>query len=422
MSILVFQTSVAPHVQQAARAIFEAGQLERFITSVRDNPGSLLQRAASSLGRMLGRDFPAQFRRRAVTEIPLEKVESHPLGEWLRIGAMAADRSGRLGDLVWERTERSFDRMVARRLSASLSAVYGFEHSSQYTFERARSIGLRTVYDVPAPETYFVHRLMEAEMERFPELTPLDYRQTKVHEERRIARRRAEWNLSDLILVNSKFTRESYERAGLSCENVRVANLGAPPPVSIDVCAAAGSSDGPTTFIWAGTFGIRKGAHYLLDAWRAGNFGRRARLRVYGAVALPDRVVNPLPEGVELCGSIPRAQLYEQYMSADALVFPTLCDGFGMVATEAWSRGLPVITTDRAGVVDLLRPGRNGLLVRAGDVASLRESIDWCISNRPALRAMREDCIATAAGWQWSDYRTQHAGFLRAAGMFGKAS
>ena len=77
------------------------------------------------------------------------------------------------------------------------------------------------------------------------------------------------------------------------------------------------------------------------------------------------------------------------YQTSDAL-FPTLCDGFGMVATEAWSRGLPVIITDCAGSADLLKPGQNGLLIRAGSAVAIAESIEWCISHRDELRAMRE--------------------------------
>ena len=99
------------------------------------------------------------------------------------------------------------------------------------------------------------------------------------------------------------------------------------------------------------------------------------------------------------------------------LIFPTLCDGFGMVATEAWSRGLPVITTDRAGAADLLVPHRNGLLIPAGDPAAIVGCIEWCLTHRAELRAMREAALATAAGWQWSDYRRMHTATLRAAGM-----
>jgi hypothetical protein len=143
LSVVVFHPSVAPPVQQAARAIFEAGQLDRFVTTVRDDPASKLQRAAVSAGRLLGRDIRGQFKRRAVTEVPLEKVETHPWGELLRLAAGAIDKDGRLTDFVWERAEETFDKRVARGLRRGLTGVYGYEHSSRLTFERARDLGLR---------------------------------------------------------------------------------------------------------------------------------------------------------------------------------------------------------------------------------------------------------------------------------------
>ena len=85
MSVVIFHPSVAPPDQQAARALYEAGQLDRFVTTVRDDPSSILQRAATAVGRLAGRDLPARFRRRAVTEVPFEKVEAHPWGELLRL-------------------------------------------------------------------------------------------------------------------------------------------------------------------------------------------------------------------------------------------------------------------------------------------------------------------------------------------------
>jgi glycosyltransferase involved in cell wall biosynthesis len=92
-----------------------------------------------------------------------------------------------------------------------------------------------------------------------------------------------------------------------------------------------------------------------------------------------------------------------------------------MVATEAWSRGLPVITTDRAGAADLLRPGENGMLVRPGDAGSIVECVEWCAAHRGELLRMREGALSTAARWQWSDYRAAHAAILRETGMFGGA-
>ncbi len=417
MSVLLFHPSVANFIQQVARSLDEAGALERFITTVRDDPQSLRQRLACRVGRLVGRDLAAQFHRRKITEIPLAKVEMHPWGELLRLASGTVDRSGRLTDFVWDHTERGFDRLVARRVTRALGAVYGYEYSSLATFRRAKEMGVRVVYDVPAPESRFVHALLQAEMDKFPELRTAYHRYTAAREDTRTARRRAEWASADLILVNSHFTKNSYARAGLDCTKVRVAALGAPPPIARDAALSSGTTTEPLTLLWAGTFSIRKGAHYLIDAWRTGNFGRHARLRIFGAIGLPERVLRPLPDGVEIHGSIPRTELLEHYRGADALIFPTLCDGFGLVATEAWSRGVPVITTDRAGAADLLQPKKNGLLICAGDSAAIAGAIDWCLGHRAELRAMRAAALATAAGWQWSNYRQLHASYLRDAGI-----
>lgn len=420
MSVLIFHTTVAPPDQQAARALLEAGQLDQFVTTVRDDPGHPAQRLIVAAGRLAGRDLAARFRRRQVTEVPLEKVDYHPWGELLRLAAGAIDGGGRLTDFVWERVEIGFDRKVARGLHRGLTGVYGYEHSSLHTFERARQLGLRIAYEMPAPEPAFVQQILDVEMERFPELLTAHLRYTRKREGRRIARRRAEWDCADTVIVASRYSRDSFAHAGLDTGKVRVVPLGAPPAASRDDALRPGSSgSAKPTFLWAGTFGIRKGAHYLLDAWRMAGIGRYARLKVFGAVALPDRVLRPLPEGVEIGGSIPRTELMAHYRDSDALIFPTLCDGWGMVVTEAWSRGLPVITTDCAGAADFLRNGENGLLIKAGDAASIAAALQWCLDNRGPLSAMREAALATAEGWQWSDYRAKLAGTLREAGLFG---
>jgi glycosyltransferase involved in cell wall biosynthesis len=419
--MIIFHPSVAPFVQQAARALEEAGQLDRFVTTVRDNPGAWSQRAACAVGRLLRRDLAKQFRRRAVTEVSPGRIESHAVGEWLRIATGLLDRDGRATDVIWEWSETRFDRRVARQLHRGVNGVYGFEHSSLATFQRARTLGLRVAYDVPAPESEYVHRLLDAELERFPELRTAYHRHTAAREARRLARRRAEWQAADLVVAASRFTRDSYANAGLPVARVRVVPYGAPPPAERELALRARDASQPLTLIWAGTFSIRKGAHHLLDAWRQGGFGRHARLQIFGAVTVPDRVLIPLPDGVTLGGSIPRPELLEHFSRADALVFPTLCDGFGMVATEAWSRALPVITTDRAGAADLLKPRGNGLLIRAGEPAAIGEAITWCLEHRAELHAMREAALATAAAWQWSDYRRALADTLRAGGFFADA-
>lgn len=406
MSVILSHTMTAPFVQQAARALHEAGLLHRYVTGLRDKPDAAAQRAARALGRLIGFDLGAQLRKRAVTEVPLNLVEDHPWGEVLRLLSGRLDRSGRISDLVWERTETAFDRSVARCLDGNLTAVYGYEYSARHTFARARELGLATIYDVPAPEPRFVQDILDRQVARFPELQTPFYWHTAAREPRRIAYRRAEWNLADRVIAASGFTRDSFARAGCDISKVRVVPYGAPVPADREEALRGGSKDGePLRCLWAGTFSIRKGAHYLLEAWQQADLGSHAQLDVFGSQGLPARLIAPAPAGVTFHGPVSRAALMTHYHRADLLLFPTLCDGFGMVATEAWSRGLPVLTTPHAGAADLLRPGENGLSVPPADTPALAAMLSWCLDHRRELRQMRAAAHATAAGWQWSDYR-----------------
>jgi glycosyltransferase involved in cell wall biosynthesis len=95
------------------------------------------------------------------------------------------------------------------------------------------------------------------------------------------------------------------------------------------------------------------------------------------------------------------------YKEATLLVFPTLCDGFGMVVAEALAHGVPVITTPNAGAADLIVEGRNGFLVPPGETALLAERIGWCLDHADDLAAMREEAQATAGRWTWPDFRAE---------------
>src|SRR5260370_36185167 len=171
MSVLVFRPSVAPFVQQDARALLEAGLLQCFHTTLCYEPHRLWQRVAVGLSQTLGYDLDRQLRRRCITELPKERITSRPLSELLRLLAARLDGSKRLGEFVWEWAETRFDRYTANhRLTSDVTTVYGYENSSLATFQRARATGRNVIYCVPAPERSWVERLLEPELDEFPVL------------------------------------------------------------------------------------------------------------------------------------------------------------------------------------------------------------------------------------------------------------
>ena len=98
------------------------------------------------------------------------------------------------------------------------------------------------------------------------------------------------------------------------------------------------------------------------------------------------RTARISPGSVRTLGFLQRDDLAQIYPLADALVFPTYSDAWGLVVNEAMACGLPVITTEVAGCHrDLVHHGENGFVVSAGDINSLFECMNQLALN-PELR------------------------------------
>ena len=251
--------------------------------------------------------------------------------------------------------------------------------------------------------------MMLREQARFPELrSPSDDYFDRLFE-RRQARREAEIATADVIIANSSLTKASHVAAGAPADKVWVVPFGALPALERP---SERATDGPLRVLWSGSFILRKGAHYMLEAWRSLAAGPNAELQVFGHVGLPERLLAEAPAGVTFMGSVPRTQMMDCYGQADVLAFPTLSDGFGLCVTEALSQGLPVITTDQAGAADLLEPGKSGLIVPAANSAALADALRWCLDNRAQLGAMRSMALDAAARRPWARYRRDHSAAL----------
>ena len=88
---------------------------------------------------------------------------------------------------------------------------------------------------------------------------------------------------------------------------------------------------------------------------------------------------------------------------ADVLVAPSLGgESFGMVLTEAFASGTPVVASDIAGYREVVRDGTDGVLVRAGDPADLGEALH-ALAMDPARRArMGAAARERAERYDWS--------------------
>jgi phosphatidylinositol alpha-mannosyltransferase len=147
----------------------------------------------------------------------------------------------------------------------------------------------------------------------------------------------------------------------------------------------------------------RKGLPVLLRSFEALREQVPARLQVIGAT---DEEVRPLlldERGVEVLGKVPDERKRRALAEADVLCAPSLGgESFGMVLTEAFAAGTPVVASDIAGYRDVVRPGRDGLLVPRGDAAALAEALHDLWLDPDRRRAMSAGAAEAAGRYRWS--------------------
>jgi glycosyltransferase involved in cell wall biosynthesis len=155
-----------------------------------------------------------------------------------------------------------------------------------------------------------------------------------------------------------------------------------------------------TKFLFVGRPAREKGVQVLLDAWRASDLRPPAAALVlvgFGADRAPSERAGAgaggTDDGVRRLDVAAPRELRNMYAEGDVLVLPsiptrTFREPWGLVVNEAMNRGLAVIASDAVGAAagGLVRDGRNGLVVRAGDSHALAGAIASLAADAP-LRA-----------------------------------
>lgn len=396
---IVFHTSVAPHVCETVRAFERAGQLSGFHTTLYDGRFPL-----GPWTGLLPERRKKRLHQRRIAGFDPAKVHTYPWWEILRLAIPGpATLRESLADSVWEWADHAFARHVASQLPPDCGFVYGYDHSSLEVFAAARAGGIRCIYELSSPEWGQMQELTRVEMEKVghgddPFLTLCERRLP-----RRVRRCRQEWDLADVVIVNSKVTRDSFANAGFAMNKVRVVPLGAPDPDPADL-AAWKPDPRKIRLIWVGPFMPRKGARILREAMASEDWPANAHIDIYGSVPMAGLQSGFPPGLVAWHGPVTQAEVRHAMARADALLLPTLADGFGMAITEAWSCGLPVLTTPRAGAGEWMTDHLHGLRFGAGSPQALVSAIRVFAEKRDQWPRWRSACQSLAASLGWEQY------------------
>lgn len=224
--------------------------------------------------------------------------------------------------------------------------------------------------------------------------------------------------LSDrLIVLNDADRQFAVSRGWKSASRIDVVPHGVDDRF-LDPASPAGPRGGGILF--CGSWDLVKGTPYLCAAFdQLVESGAAARLTVLGPGVAPSTVLSSFSERsrplVTVTGRVAEDRVIEAYRRHDLLVFPSTYEGFGLVALEAMSQGLPVVATPVGCVAGLVRDGDNGLLVPPRDsrmlAAAIRRLLD-CPTERARIGAA---AAASVRGMTWRRTADQTVAVYRQA-------
>lgn len=97
---------------------------------------------------------------------------------------------------------------------------------------------------------------------------------------------------------------------------------------------------------------------------------------------------------------LPDIEVRAMMQSAQALVFPSLCEGFGLPVLEAFASGLPVITSNSTSLPEVA--GGAALLVDPEDVESIAHGMQLILEDSSMADMLRVKGFARARQLTWS--------------------
>lgn len=220
--------------------------------------------------------------------------------------------------------------------------------------------------------------------------------QTQPHRpiiEQRVETMRTLLGSAELILSPSHHLKNRYVEFGVDSQQIQVVPLGMNTERWEAVKRPPRPADAPLRFGYVGSILPIKGVEVAVRAFQ----------QVLGAMTLDvigfEPPASDFPAHIKALaatdpriryvGTVPNEQLPDWFATWDALLMPPLWEEtFSFVAREALLTGLPVIASDMPVLPEIVRPGQNGFLLPAGDVAAWAAQIQSLYSDPHQLFAL----------------------------------
>jgi glycosyltransferase involved in cell wall biosynthesis len=205
--------------------------------------------------------------------------------------------------------------------------------------------------------------------------------------------RRAFSNLPDAVSGNSSFILKKHIECGLFQNSRKYVIYNS---LDKDNIRPNTSKAARLDFGYMGQLSYHKGIEFILNVFYKNE--KQVNLNVFGRGITPqyeDHLKDKFKsDNIKFHGFIDSEKAF---MSIDVLIVPSLClDSLPRVIYEAYSYGIPVITSDRGGGPEIVEEGKTGFVYSADSEKELLEKIRLFKDNPQIITGMRKNCLIKA--------------------------
>lgn len=190
---------------------------------------------------------------------------------------------------------------------------------------------------------------------------------------------------ADVIIVLSKWWKDKLvEILGINEDKIKILYNPCPPKIE---SLSKYIEEKRNYILYAGTVNKRKGYGDLIKAFAnvSNNFPDwKVVFAGNGEIEEGKQLARDLgiEDKVEFVGWVSGKEKEKIFREAKVFCLPSYAEGFSMAVLDAWSFGLPVITTPVGGIPDIAVDGENLLMFEPGDVKMLAVQLEKILSDR----------------------------------------
>tara|TARA_B110000211_G_C14083489_1_gene555649 strand:- start:2665 stop:3843 length:1179 start_codon:yes stop_codon:yes gene_type:complete len=302
-------------------------------------------------------------------------------------------------------------RSVEAHVKSSGANVFiGFAGVSLNALKIAKSRGMLTILERGSSHRRFQTKILKEEYM----LSSINANNDFSENQPIFLREMEEYRVADYISVPSQFVARTFVEEGIDRSRLLINPYG----VDLEEFSQIQKKDQVFRIIFSGSGCLRKGYHYLLQAFYELNL-KNCELWHLGSV---NEEVRPYLDRFKhknwiFKGHIPQKKLYEFYSQGSVLVLPSLEEGFAMVQFQAMACGLPLICTTNTGGEDLISSdGEEGFVVPIRDVDAIKQKLKWMYDNQHQAEIMGKKAKQKIlSGFSWDDYGDRYVKNLKMA-------